>query len=56
LLPHSLDTPGHGDVTDELDRFSRPALVNGAAGLVVASDERTYSVLGFTVVDGKSSR
>jgi hypothetical protein len=40
-------------VTDELDRFSRPALVNGAAGLVVASDERTYSVLGFTVVDGK---
>jgi RNA polymerase sigma factor (sigma-70 family) len=37
----------------ELDRFSRPALVNGAAGLVVASEERTYSVLGFTVADGK---
>jgi RNA polymerase sigma factor (sigma-70 family) len=37
----------------ELDRFSRPALVNGAAGIVVASAERTYSVLGFTVADGK---
>jgi RNA polymerase sigma factor (sigma-70 family) len=36
-----------------LDRFSRPALVNGAAGIVVASGERTYSVMGFTVADGK---
>jgi RNA polymerase sigma factor (sigma-70 family) len=37
----------------ELDRFSRPALVNGAAGILVAGDERIYSVLGFTVADGK---
>lgn len=36
-----------------LDRFSRPALVNGAAGIVVASSERTYAVMGFTVADGK---
>ena len=36
-----------------LDRFSRPALVNGAAGIVVASAERTYAVMGFTVADGK---
>lgn len=36
-----------------LDRFSRPALVNGAAGIVVASGERTYAVMGFTVADGK---
>jgi RNA polymerase sigma factor (sigma-70 family) len=36
-----------------LEEFSRPALVNGAAGTVVASDERRYAVLGFTVVDGK---
>jgi RNA polymerase sigma factor (sigma-70 family) len=36
-----------------LDRFSRPALVNGAAGIVVASGERTYSVMGFTVAHGK---
>jgi RNA polymerase sigma-70 factor (ECF subfamily) len=35
------------------DRFSRPALVNGAAGMVVASDEQTYAVLGFTVADGR---
>ena len=32
---------------------SRPALVNGAAGIFVASDERTFSVMGFTVADGR---
>lgn len=31
----------------------RPALVNGAAGVVVASGEKVMSVMGFTVVDGK---
>jgi hypothetical protein len=36
-----------------LDRFSRPALVNGTAGIVVASGERIYAVMGFTVADGK---
>ena len=30
-----------------------PALVNGAAGIVVASDEQTYAVMGFTVAGGK---
>jgi RNA polymerase sigma factor (sigma-70 family) len=44
---------GQARVYHHLDRFSRPALVNGAAGIVVASDERTYSVMGFTVADGK---
>jgi hypothetical protein len=34
-------------------RFARPALVNGAAGIVTASDEQAYSVLGFTVAEGK---
>lgn len=34
--------------------FARPALVNGAAGAVSrAPDGRTFSVMGFTVVDGK---
>ena len=33
--------------------FVRPALVNGAAGVVVASRGRALSVMGFTVVDGK---
>jgi RNA polymerase sigma factor (sigma-70 family) len=44
---------GQARMYHHLDRFSRPALVNGAAGIVVASDERTYSVMGFTVADGK---
>jgi RNA polymerase sigma factor (sigma-70 family) len=36
----------------ELARFARPALVNGAAGLVAAPDGRPFSVLGFTVTNG----
>ena len=36
-----------------LEEFSRPALVNGAAGTVVASDEQRFAVLGFTVAGGK---
>jgi RNA polymerase sigma factor (sigma-70 family) len=34
-------------------RFARPALVNGAAGLVVAPGARPISVVGFTVVGGR---
>jgi RNA polymerase sigma factor (sigma-70 family) len=33
--------------------FVRPALVNGAAGVVVASGGRPFSVMGFTVRGGK---
>ncbi|MFC8617788.1 RNA polymerase sigma factor SigJ [Micromonospora purpureochromogenes] len=33
--------------------FMRPALVNGAAGAVVAAQGRPISVLGFTVTDGR---
>jgi RNA polymerase sigma factor (sigma-70 family) len=33
--------------------FARPALVNGAAGVVVAPRGRPYSVMGFTVRGGK---
>jgi RNA polymerase sigma-70 factor (ECF subfamily) len=33
--------------------FARPAIVNGAAGVVVASRGKTISVVGFTVVDGR---
>jgi RNA polymerase sigma factor (sigma-70 family) len=36
-----------------LSPFVRPALVNGAAGAVVAPRGRPFSVLGFTVRDGK---
>ena len=31
----------------------RPALVNGAAGVVIAADGRLISVMAFTVRDGK---
>jgi RNA polymerase sigma-70 factor (ECF subfamily) len=33
--------------------FGRPALVNGAAGMVVAPQGRPYAVLGFTVRGGR---
>ena len=33
--------------------FARPALVNGAAGAVVAPDGRPFSVMSFTVTGGK---
>jgi RNA polymerase sigma factor (sigma-70 family) len=33
--------------------FARPALVNGAAGLVVTRRERPFAVAGFTVVRGR---
>ena len=37
----------------ELSPFVRPALVNGAAGVVVAPSGRPFSVMGFTVRGGK---
>jgi hypothetical protein len=37
----------------ELAPFARPALVNGAAGLVAAPRGQPFSVLGFTVQRGK---
>jgi hypothetical protein len=33
--------------------FGRPAIVNGAAGVVVARGERAVAAVGFTVVDGR---
>ncbi|GII53571.1 DNA-directed RNA polymerase sigma-70 factor [Planotetraspora thailandica] len=36
-----------------LSPFARPALVNGAAGVVVATNGRPLSVMAFTVTDGK---
>ena len=33
--------------------YGRPALVNGAAGVVVAAGVRLIAVMGFTVTDGK---
>lgn len=36
-----------------LSPFARPALVNGAAGVVVATEDRRLSIMGFTVVEGR---
>jgi RNA polymerase sigma-70 factor (ECF subfamily) len=36
-----------------LARFARPALVNGAAGFVVAPGGRPFAVIGFTVARGR---
>jgi RNA polymerase sigma-70 factor (ECF subfamily) len=36
-----------------LSRFVRPALVNGSAGAVVVVGEQVFSVMGFTVADGR---
>jgi RNA polymerase sigma-70 factor (ECF subfamily) len=37
----------------QLAPFARPALVNGAAGLVVAPGRRPIAVLGFTIAEGR---
>jgi len=36
-----------------LSPYVRPALVNGAAGVVVAPEGKPFAVMGFTVVGGK---
>jgi RNA polymerase sigma-70 factor, ECF subfamily len=36
-----------------LSRFARPALVNGAAGVVTAHGRKPYAVMGFTVRRGR---
>jgi RNA polymerase sigma-70 factor (ECF subfamily) len=36
-----------------LSPFVRPALVNGAAGVVVAPHGKPFSVMGFTVAHGR---
>lgn len=36
-----------------LSPHGRPALVNGAAGVVVVPRGRPFAVMGFTVTDGK---
>jgi hypothetical protein len=39
--------------TRRVGRFGRPAIVNGAAGLVVAPGTRPISVVGFTIAGGR---
>jgi hypothetical protein len=35
-------------------QFARPALINGAAGVVVFNRDRPFAVLVFTVADGRA--
>ncbi len=44
---------GHAATYSKLYPFVRPALVNGAAGAVVAPRGRLFSVMAFTVTNGK---
>jgi RNA polymerase sigma factor (sigma-70 family) len=44
---------GHTATYSKLYPFVRPALVNGAAGAVVAPHARLFSVMAFTVTNGK---
>ena len=37
----------------QLAPFARPALVNGAPGIVTAPEGRPLAVMGFTIRDGK---
>jgi RNA polymerase sigma factor (sigma-70 family) len=46
----------HSATYSELHPFVLPALVNGAAGAVVAPRGRVFSVMAFTVTGGKISR
>jgi RNA polymerase sigma-70 factor (ECF subfamily) len=47
---------GHTSTYSKLYPFVRPALVNGAAGAVVAPHGRLFSVMAFTVTNGKIVR
>ena len=54
LVLHGADVvAAHTATYSKLYPFVRPALVNGAAGAVVAPDGRVFSVMAFTVTNGK---
>ncbi len=47
------DVAAYSATYAKLHPFVRPALVNGAAGAVVVRNERTFSVMAFTVTGGR---
>jgi ketosteroid isomerase-like protein len=53
LIRGAAAVAGQALTFSHLSAFVRPALVNGAAGVVVAPRGRPTSVMGFTVRDGK---
>ncbi|MBV9918445.1 MAG: sigma-70 family RNA polymerase sigma factor [Solirubrobacterales bacterium] len=56
LLQGAGAVAAHTTTYSQLHPFVRPALVNGAAGAVVAPQDRVFSVMAFTVTNGKITR
>ena len=57
LVLHGADAvAAHTATYAQLHPFVRPALVNGAAGAVVAPPGRVFAVMAFTVTHGKIAR
>ena len=56
LLRGAEAVAGHTATYSKLYPFVRPALVNGAAGAVIAPGGRVFSVMAFTVTDGRIIR
>lgn len=46
------DVAGQAVLSRRMVPFARPALINGAAGIVAVAGDRVIAVMGFTVVDG----
>jgi hypothetical protein len=53
VLPGADAVATHTTTYSKLYPYVRPALVNGAAGAVVAPPGRVFSVMAFTVTDGR---
>jgi RNA polymerase sigma-70 factor (ECF subfamily) len=53
MLRGAREVAGQALMFQQYARFSRPVLVNGAPGAITAPDGRPFSVMGFTISDGK---
>jgi RNA polymerase sigma-70 factor (ECF subfamily) len=53
LLRGARTVAGQAQIATKLASFVRPALINGTAGAVVVAGRRVFSIMGFTVANGK---
>jgi hypothetical protein len=53
MIHGARDVAAEAFLASKLARFVRPALINGTAGAVVVVNGRPFSVMGFTVANGK---
>ncbi|WP_354643585.1 RNA polymerase sigma factor SigJ [Kitasatospora camelliae] len=53
LLNGARTVAGQAVLYAKLAPFVRPALINGAAGVVVIGEDRRWSIMAFTVTDGR---